>query len=145
MNIAEHLERAARHFPDRPAIIFEGQTLSYAKLQRQVDAAARGLVKQGVERGDRVLLFLPNIPPFAIVYLAIQKIGAIAVSANVMLTTEELEYLVEDSGARVLFTAAALAQSWQPLRNRLEIVLCEGQESGCPTLQEIAVDGEPVR
>ena len=79
MNIAQHLERAARHFPDKPAILFEGDSLSYAQLQRQVDATAHGLVRMGVERGDRVLLFLPNIPAFVVVYLAIQQVGAIAV------------------------------------------------------------------
>ena len=145
MNIAEHLDRAARHFPDKPAIIFEGRTFSYAELQHEVDAAAHGLVRLGVERGDRVLLFLPNIPEFAVVFLAIQKMGAIAVSANVMLTSEELEYLVEDSGARVLFTSGALAQSWQPLRDRVEIILCEGEATGCRTLHEISVQSAPFK
>jgi len=145
MNIAEHLERAARHFPDKPAIIFETQTLSYADLQRQVDATAHGLLHLGVEPGDRVLLLLPNIPRFAVVFLAIQKVGAVAVSANVMLTGEELQYLVDDSGARVLFTVAALAQSWRPLRDRMQVVVCEGEESGSVRLEDIATEPAPFK
>jgi long-chain acyl-CoA synthetase len=90
MNIAQHVERAARHFPDKPAILFEGHALTYAELQQEVDRTAHGLARLGVQPGDRVLLFLPNIPAFPITYLAAQKIGAVAVSANVMLTTEEL-------------------------------------------------------
>jgi long-chain acyl-CoA synthetase len=62
-----------------------------------------------------------------------------------MLTTEELEYLVDDSGARVVFTVAALAQAWGPLRERVQVVLCEGHADGLPGLQEIAVDGIPFR
>ncbi len=138
MNVAEHLERAARHFPDKPAIVFEERSISYSELQRQVDATAHALLRLGVSAGDRVLLFLPNIPAFAVVYLAIQKAGAIAVSANVMLTTEELQYLLEDSGAKLLFSVSALSPAWGPLRETVRVVVCEGDPTGCQTLQEIA-------
>ena len=145
MNIAQHLERAALHFPDKPAIIFEDQSLSYSDLQGRVDAVAHALVGLKVEPGDRILLFLPNIPEFAVAYLAVQKVGAIAVSANVMLTTEELRYLVEDSGAALLFTAAALGQAWKPLLGSVRVVLCEGEKPGVLTLEEIAGEHVPFR
>ena len=155
MNIAQHLERAARHFPGKPAIIFEDQQLSYAALAARVDRAARALGGLGIGTGHRVAIFLPNIPEFAIVYLAAQKLGAIAVSANVMLTAEELQYLLQDSGSRTLFTSAALAQSWKPLvDSRLHVIVCEGDEPGFDTLQSLsdaaadapfkAVDLEPA-
>jgi long-chain acyl-CoA synthetase len=115
MNIAQHLERAARHFPDRIALIFEGQSTSYAALQAQVDRLAHALTRVGIQPGERIALFLPNIPEFAIAYLAIQKVGAVTVSANVMLTAEELRYLIEDSGSTLVFTSRALAAAWQPL------------------------------
>ena len=141
MNIAEHFERAARHFPDKPAILFEGQALTYAELQQEVDRTAHGLVRLGVQPGDRVLLFLPNIPAFPITYLAAQKVGAVAVSANVMLVAEELQYLLEDSGAKVLCTAAALGQAWRPLVGHglapERVVLCEGQHAGLATLAHL--------
>jgi long-chain acyl-CoA synthetase len=141
MNIAHHVDRAARHFPDKPAIVFEGQSLAYAELQRQVDRTAHGLARLGVQPGDRVVLFLPNIPAFPIAYLAAQKVGAVAVSANVMLTTEELQYLVEDSGASVLVTVAALGQAWRPLIGSLlapeRVVLCEGEQAGSPSLAQL--------
>lgn len=135
MNIAEHLDRAARHFPDKPAILFEGRALSYCALCRAVDQAAHGLVAMGVAAGDRVALFLPNIPEFAVTYLATQKVGAIAVAVNAMLTTEELRYVLADSGARVLFTTAALLSRVQPLVGgdvtAEQIVLCEGACERC--------------
>jgi long-chain acyl-CoA synthetase len=137
MNIAEHLDRAAQHFPEHAAIIFEGRTISYQQLRDDVDRVAHALVGRGVRKGERVALFLPNIPEFAIVYLAIQKVGAIAVSVNVMLTTSELHYLLEDAGARRLFTTAALRKAWCPLAHDLDVIVCEGEVSGFRTLQQL--------
>jgi long-chain acyl-CoA synthetase len=142
VNIAQHLERAARHFPDRAAIAFEGQHITYAELDGRVNALAHALVRTGVGRGDRVALFLPNIPEFVVALFAAHKIGAIAVSANVMLTQEELQFLLEDSGARLLFTSTALANSWQPLVGEVVhpdgVVVCEGSVEGFPTLESMA-------
>ncbi len=142
MNIAQHLERAERHFPNKPAIIFEDQEITYAALHERVNRVAHALVALGVDRGDRVGLFLPNIPEFAVVYLATQKVGAVAVSANVMLTADELRYLMQDSGCCVVFTAAALAQAWQPLLTdgvlkAERVVLCEGDHAGLRTLRDL--------
>ncbi len=142
MNIAQHLERAVRHFPDKAAIVFEDQTISFAGLQEQVDRTAHALVDLGVSQGDRVGLFLPNIPEFAVVYLAVQKLGAIAVSANVMLTPDELRYVLQDSGCGMLFTTTALAAAWQPLIDEgalsaQRVVLCEGEQPGFHTLREM--------
>jgi len=160
MNIAQNLERAARHFPDRVAIVFEGREVTYGALEAAVDRTAGGLVGLDVEAGDRVALFLPNIPAFAVAYLATQKVGAVAVSINTMLTTEELRYVLEDSGARLLFTAAELLPRVEPLLEREversgqggpgraptrggptgnvlaadRVILCEGDAPGFPTL-----------
>ena len=84
-------------------------------------------------------LFLPNVPAFAVAYLAVLKLGAIAVSVNVMLTTEELAVLLEDSGARVVFTVEALWPRLAPLAGdglrRDRVVICEGEVAGLPTLE----------
>jgi long-chain acyl-CoA synthetase len=142
MNVANNVERSARHFPDRPAIVFGDATLTYAALDAAVNRTAHALRRLGVDRGDRVALFLPNIPEFAITYLAAQKLGAIAVSVNVMLTAEELRYVVEDSGAKVLLTTAALWPQARPLAGELpalqHTVICEGAVEGQRTLAELA-------
>jgi long-chain acyl-CoA synthetase len=141
MNIADNVDRAARHFPDRPAIIFEGRQISYRQLRDQVDRVARGLLDQGVVVGDRVALFLPNIPEFFVAYLAAQKIGAIAVAVNVMLTSEELGYIVEDSGAGLLFTTADLLSRLEGVLERGfssdRVVLCEGAAPGFQRLADL--------
>ncbi len=80
MNIAQHVERAAKFFPDRPAILFGGKQLPYSELNAQANRLANALRANGIRRGDRVSLYLPNIPQFAVCYLAAIKAGAIAVS-----------------------------------------------------------------
>src|SRR5437588_9611110 len=101
MNVADLLDRAARYFPGQPALIFEGTPTSYAELHQRVKRVAAGLAEAGIEPGDRVALFLPNIPEFVVVYQACQWVGAITVSVNAMLTTDEIRYLLEDSGAKL--------------------------------------------
>src|SRR5437016_1769658 len=108
VNIASHIDRASRHFPTQPAVIFEGHSMTFAELRDQVQRVAAGLAAAGVQPGDRVALFLPNAPAFVVAYQACQWLGAVTVSVNVMLTTDELRYLLEDSGARFVFTTEAL-------------------------------------
>lgn len=148
MNIARNVERAALHFPEKPAVIFEGRRLTYADLDRLSGRAARGLAGLGVGAGDRVALFLPNIPEFVVAYAAIQKIGAVAVNLNVMLTTEELAYFLEDSGARTVFTTAELWPRLGPLAGTLvrreRVIICEGEAAGMPTIDALADAGGPL-
>jgi long-chain acyl-CoA synthetase len=138
MNVAHNLERAVRYVPDKPAILFEGQQISYRQLEEAVNRTARGLAALGVQMGDRVALFLPNIPAFAIAYLAVQKLGTVAVSVNVMLTTGELDYVLADSGAKAIFTTEALWPALEPLvAQRLprdRVVICEGEVGGVAAL-----------
>ncbi len=108
MNIAHNVESSRRYFPNRPALIFEDQTYSYRHLDELANRVCNGLRGLGVQCGDRVALLLPNIPEFIFAYLGIQKLGAISVSINVMLVGREIEYLLNDSGAVVLFTTPEL-------------------------------------
>ena len=110
MNIARHVERAAKFFPDQLAILFEGAAWSYRALNEQANRLANALKANGVGRGDCVALYLPNIPQFAVCYLAAQKIGAIAVSVNAILKAEEVAFILNDSGAKIVFTTGDLLQ-----------------------------------
>lgn len=100
--------------PDQPAIIVhhgevDGENtqireLSYAELESLSNRFAHALLAQGLVKGDRVLLWLPNCVEFPIAFFACLKAGLIAVPASIMLAAEELEYLANDSGARLLVT-----------------------------------------
>jgi long-chain acyl-CoA synthetase len=108
MNIAQHVERASTHNPDTIAILFEGAAWTYAELEAQAGRCANALRALGVQAGDRVALFLPNLPEFIVAYLGALKLGAIAVSVNAQLKQPEVEFLLRDSGAGVIVTAAIL-------------------------------------
>jgi long-chain acyl-CoA synthetase len=142
VNVADHLDESVLLRPDAPAILFEGQRFSYRELDARVSRAAHLLTGLGVGAGDRVALFLPNIPEFCVAYLAAQKLGAVAVSINVMSRAAELRYLLADSGAVALFTTAGLMAEVTPVRAGLAelraVIICEGESAAGLTLEAAA-------
>src|SRR6266516_6834333 len=148
MNIAQLVDRAAQQFPDRPAIVADGTPLTYRELRARVDRVAYAVMQRGIRGGERIGLMLPNIAEFAVVYLAAQKLGVVVVSLNVMLTSGEVHYLLEDCGPRLLFTNAALLPAVQALvgaeLDRDQVILCEGNVPGYATLDQFgAADERP--
>jgi long-chain acyl-CoA synthetase len=138
MNIAQHVERAAKLFPERPAIIFEHTQLRYDDLNARANRLANALSAKGVQRGDRVALYLPNIPEFAVCYLAVLKAGAVAVSINALFKSEEIMYIVNDSAAVVLFTVADLLPNVPraDCPSLGHIVVCAGDAQGHAALDD---------
>ena len=104
MNVAQYLERHAAQTPDLVAIRFEGRSISYGQLNSDANRLASSLRAAGVVAADRVALYLPNVPEFAVAYYAAQKLGAIPVTINAILKMEEVRYLLDDSGACVVVT-----------------------------------------
>lgn len=102
----------ARRFPNRPALVFLGQTTSYAELAAQVARLAAWLARRGVKKGYRVLVGLQNCPQLVIAHYAILSAGAVVVPVNPMNRSAELRHLIEDSGALLAFTSADLAAEW---------------------------------
>lgn len=144
MNIAENLERARLFFPDKPALVFEGRTYTYRQLNEEVNRLANGLRALGIEPGDRVALFLPNIPAFAVAYFAVQKAGGIAVSINSLFKTDEVKHVVNDAGAKVLFTTEAQRQyvSTETLPTLEQVVIAEGEAGNDLALDELSARGD---
>jgi long-chain acyl-CoA synthetase len=113
-NIAEGLDRTARLRGDHPAIVFEDRVLGYRELALQAAAVATGLARAGIARGDRVGIFLPNVPVFAVVYHALVRIGAVAVSINVMSKRDEVRHILNDCAATALVTTGDLLANVPP-------------------------------
>lgn len=119
------LDNAAAEYPDRAAIIFgavahklPGQplldaTLSYRALRDAVNHFANALAQMGVKKGDRVAIYLPNSPQFAIAYYGALKAGAVIAPVNPIYTPRELEFILQDSGAE---TIVALSQFYPKLQ-----------------------------
>lgn len=97
--------------PEQAAMYYFDQTLSYAELDRKSTALAAALKEQGVEFGDRVALYLQNIPQFLIGMYAIWKLGGIVVLCNPMFKQRELEYHLKDSGSKGLICLESLYEA----------------------------------
>jgi long-chain acyl-CoA synthetase len=96
------LDDAAARYPGQTAVLFLGRSLKYPELKAQADRLASSLVALGVQRGDRVCLFLPNCLEFVISDWAVLKTGAAVVPTSVLRTEEGLLHELGTSGARVV-------------------------------------------
>jgi long-chain acyl-CoA synthetase len=143
MNVAEHVERAAAWFPDHPAILFEGRALSYRELNARASRLANAVRGQGVQAGERVALYLPNIPDFAVCYVAALKAGAVAVSVNSIFKADEVGFIVNDAEARVLFTTGDLLANVRrdDCPSLRHVVIVEGDRQGHPAIADWIAQG----
>ncbi|MBK8020070.1 MAG: long-chain fatty acid--CoA ligase [Chloroflexi bacterium] len=96
------LEDAAKTHPDHPFILFNDAVRTYRQMNEMADQVAGFLSAQGIGKGDRVALFLPNLPHFPAAFFGILKAGAICVPCNPTYTVPELHAQLADSGARGL-------------------------------------------
>jgi long-chain acyl-CoA synthetase len=115
------LDRTAREFPDKTALIFQGYKLTYRQFKEMVDRFATCLADFGIRPRDATAILLPNVIPCVIAYYAILKIGAIAVMNNPLYTDHELEHQFNDSGAKALITLDLLANRMIDLRPKTKI------------------------
>ena len=111
-----NLEVAATRYPDRTAIAYYGNAISYAQLKRQVDALAGYLAHEcGVAKGDRVAIFMQNSPQFIIAFYAILRADAVVVLVNTMNLLEEVRHVINDSGSKVAIFGQELHDNIAPL------------------------------
>ena len=89
---------------DRPAILWRDVTWTYRETQRRANQVANALVKAGLEMEQRVLIVLPDIPEFAAAFFGTLKAGGVVTMANPLLPTEDYEYLLEYTRAKVVLT-----------------------------------------
>lgn len=94
--------------PDGIAVQYFDGALSRAELEAQSDALASALLARGFARGDRLAVYLQNVPQFVVCLVATWKAGGILVSINPMSRDRELRYLLKDSGATVLVSLESL-------------------------------------
>jgi long-chain acyl-CoA synthetase len=94
-NLGQMFEEICRRYTDNTALIYEDQAIAYGALKRSVDALAHHFQALGLRKGDKAALMLPNCPEFVVSYFACQKIGAVAVTLNVLSTPYELSFLLD--------------------------------------------------
>lgn len=96
------VDRMCEKYPDKPAVLYLGETWSYAELQELVDSFGTALHGLGVGPGDKVMIYIPNCPQFLAAWFGSQKIGAVPVPVAPIYTYFELEYLINDSGSETI-------------------------------------------
>ncbi|HEY6876772.1 MAG TPA: long-chain fatty acid--CoA ligase [Polyangiales bacterium] len=133
-----NLEVSAARYPHKACTIFYDSVLPYAELKRQAEHLA-GYLQQvcGVQRGDRVALFMHNSPQYVVAYYAILRADAMVVPINPMHVASELAYLLEDSGARVLIGAQSLYAQVAPCA--LQHVILASYSDALSTETELAI------
>ena len=108
LSIASILAESAVRHADRTAVIMGELRLSYAELWSQARQYAAVLRERGIAEGDKVALLLPNTQHFPLAYYGVLALGAVAVPVHALLKSEEIEYVLTDSGAKALICAAPL-------------------------------------
>lgn len=97
------LEESARTSPDLTAMVFKGTSFTYRELDDACNAIAAALVASGLKKGDRAVIYMPNLPQFVISYFGILKAGGIVIATNPLYTERELEHQLSDCGAETVF------------------------------------------
>ncbi|MFP4452713.1 MAG: long-chain-fatty-acid--CoA ligase [Desulfobacterales bacterium] len=97
------LDESAQDYADKTYTIFNDGTKTFAQVKDTADRIANFLVSSGIKKGDRVAIFLPNLPHYPEIFFGILKAGAICVTCNPLYTASELNYQLNDSGARAVF------------------------------------------
>ena len=113
------LRSAARRFPNRTALIFEGKKISYRQLEKDVNRFANTLLSSGLQKGERVMLLLPNLPQLVIAFYGTLKAGGTAVFTLPTTEVDELIRQVNESGASVLVTLTQFDELIYRLKSQL--------------------------
>jgi long-chain acyl-CoA synthetase len=97
------LDDAARDYPNQTYTIFNDASRTFAQVKDTADRIANFLHARGIRKGDRVAIFLPNLPHYPAIYFGILKAGAVCVTCNPLYTPAELNYQLKDAGVKALF------------------------------------------
>ena len=148
-SMPELIRRAAADYGDDLFLIDEkGEALSFRQLEQRVEHAARALLSLGIEHGDRVAIWAPNSGAWIIAACAIEMIGAMLVPINTRFRGAEAGYILDKSGAKLLFTVANfLGNDYVGmLQDALGGATVNGPVAGLPDLGNIVLlEGDQTR
>lgn len=121
MPVADYLKKQARNTPDKPAIIYYGREVSFREFDESADRLATALNDLGYVKGDSVLLYVPNSPQICIEYIAAARLGLIIFTADPGFMEYELDYIIRDSGAKLVFCDDQNYAVVEKIRNKLGV------------------------
>ncbi len=140
MTLHERLEQCAAEFADRPFVITDDVTVTYAETAAWTRRLADGLVALGVRPGDRVGLVMANYPEFVPLKFAISRVGAVAIPFNYLYRTEELRYVLEQSACHVLITMSGfMGLDHLGMLDEIAPGWDRGEQRSLPELRDVVV------
>ncbi|MGO1312191.1 MAG: AMP-binding protein, partial [Brevibacterium aurantiacum] len=116
------LRRSADVFPDKRAVVYNDQELSYREFAAAVETRAHALRAAGIQPGDRVAYLMPNLPEALMAQFAVPLAGAVLVPINTRLAAEEVRYICNHSQAKLLVIDTQLWPSVAPVLDGLDTV-----------------------
>ena len=131
-SLGSFAQQQARRYGDRTLFLCGEERVSYRGYDERTDRLAGGLATLGLGPGDRLAVLLPNGLPILEAYVGAAKLGAVSVPLNPMFTPREIEYVVNNSRAKVLVTSPRDAERVQAIRDRM------------PSLAHVVVAGAAV-
>jgi fatty-acyl-CoA synthase len=136
--IGDNFDRTAAAQPDAEALVEvqTGRRWTYAQLRADIDTVAMGLLAAGLEKGDRVGIWSPNVAEWTLVQFATAKIGVILVNINPAYRTHELEYVLNQAGISVLVAATSFKTSDYA-------AMIDEVRPRCPALRQVVLIGTP--
>ncbi len=151
--LSDWLDDCAERYRERPMVLTDDRELSYADIATQSRRLADGLAALGVQSGDRVAMIMANYPEFVPIKFAIARTGAIAVPLNYLYGSDELRFVLGDSGCRVVITMTGFADlDYQAMLDVMPeppmVVLLETDgraHSGALTVEGLAALGDQNR
>jgi len=144
---SEYIRDWATLLPDRIAISYYGTDISYKELNRLIDKTAWALIDGGVKKGDRVVVHMQNSPQFVMSYFGAHRAGAVAVPFNPMFKQAELEFELNDCGAKILIGEDTLYSEVEKARARtpLETVILASLSDYLPQKPSLPVPPEILK
>ena len=121
MNLAATLTQSALKGPQKTALVFEGKRWSYAQWNTWVNGVAHAFAAAGVVKGDRIAFFTYNLPEQITGFYALMKLGAIPVPINYRLAPNEVKYIIEDCGAKMLVFEESLRAPVMVIKEQLRL------------------------
>jgi fatty-acyl-CoA synthase len=116
------LQRSADVFREKPAIVYGDRSWTYPEVATRVNGLASALKGRGIEKGDRVACLLPNIPAILEAHFGVPLAGGILVAINTRLRCDEVQYILDHSGAKALIVDTELAATVAPIVDQLQTV-----------------------
>ncbi len=131
--LQEILQKSAKEFQQKTAIIFGERELSYAQLDLLSNQLANSLVKLGVRKGDRVAILLPNIPQFIVSFFGILKAGGVVTAISPLHREREVEYQLKDSGAQTIVALDSIYPIVEKVKRKTQLrnVILTGLNEYC--------------